>query len=58
MAQNGDIIDFLMKTVLQLFSWIFLGIFKLILIIVSAIFKGIVSLFKKDSASEASTDSE
>lgn len=58
MAQNGDIIDFLMKTVLQLFSWIFLGIFKLILIIVSAIFKGIVSLFKKDSATEASTDSE
>ncbi len=58
MAQNGDIIDFLMKTVLQLFSWIFLGIFKLILIIVSAIFKGIVSLFKKDSATETTTDSE
>lgn len=58
MAQNGDIIDFLMKTVLQLFSWIFLGIFKLIMIIVSAIFKGIVSLFKKDSVTETTTDSE
>lgn len=58
MAQNGDIIDFLMKTLLQLFSWIFLGIFKLIMIIVSAIFKGIVSLFKKDSAPETTPDSE
>lgn len=52
MAQGEDLMDFLMKTVFQLFTWIFLGIFKLIWIIVSAIFKGIVSLFKKDSSSE------
>ena len=53
MANNGDdLIDFLMKSIFQLFTWIFLGIFKLIWIIVSAIFKGIVSLFRKDPVSE------
>lgn len=52
MAQGDDLMDFLMKTVFQFFAWIFLGIFKLIWIIISAIFKGIASLFKKDASSE------
>lgn len=52
MAQGDDLVDFLMKTVFQLFAWIFKIIFKFIWIIISAIFNGIVSLFKKDSASE------
>ncbi len=52
MAQGEDLVDFLMKTLFKLFTWIFLGIFKLIWIIVSTIFKSIASLFKKDSSSE------
>ncbi len=57
MAQGEDLMDFLMKTVFQFFAWIFLGIFKLIWIIISAIFKGIISLFKKDTSVET-TESE
>lgn len=49
MAQDdNDFIGFLMKTFFKLVGWIFLGIFKLLWIIVSAIIKGIASLFKKD----------
>lgn len=53
MAKNdGDIIDFLMKTVFQIFGWIFMGIFKLLWWILSAIFKGIASLFHKSDKPE------
>lgn len=53
MAKNdGDLIDFLLSTVFQFFGWIFMGIFKLLVLIVTAIFTGIVSLFKnKETAS-------
>jgi len=49
---NNDLIGFLMKTVFQLFGWIFLGIFKLLWIILFAIFKGIASLFRKSDQPE------
>lgn len=53
MAQDdNDFIGFLMKTFFKLVGWIFLGIFKLLWIIVSAIFKGIASLFRKGETQE------
>ena len=47
MAKDGDIIDFLLGSVFQLFGWILGGIFKLLLSLLGAIAGGIVSLFKK-----------
>jgi len=53
MAKNdGDFIDLLLTNVFKLFGWIFMGIFKLLFFLVSALFAGIVSLFRnKETAS-------
>lgn len=47
MAKDGDIIDFLLGSVFQLFGWILGGILKLFMTLIGAIFSGIVDLFKK-----------
>lgn len=47
MAKDGDIIDFLLGSVFQLFGWILGGIVKLFVALVSAIFSGIAGLFRK-----------
>jgi hypothetical protein len=58
MAQNDDdLMGSLLKTMFQLVSWVFVGIFTLICWILSALFNGIASAFKKDSSSDA-TDTE
>ncbi len=53
---DGDFIDFLLSTVFKFFGWIFMGIFKLLFFLVSALFTGIVSLFKNKNKETASTE--
>ncbi len=47
MAKDGDIIDLFLGWIVDFVVWVFTGIWKLIWIIISETFKGIVSLFKK-----------
>lgn len=53
---DGDLIDFLLTNVFKLFAWIFMGIFKLLFFLVSALFAGIMSLFKKKETASPDAD--
>lgn len=45
-----DIVDFLLKTIMDIFAWIFGAIVKLIMALVSGLFSFIVGLFKGDKS--------
>lgn len=53
---DDDLIGFLMKTLFQFFGWIFLGIFKLLWFVISGIFKGIASAFRKNDEPETTAE--
>lgn len=42
-----DFVDFILKTIFQLFGWIFGGLLKSTVLLFVAIFSGIAGLFKK-----------
>lgn len=46
MANDGDIIDYLFKSIIQFFSWVIGKLIQLVLFLFRVIFKGIVSLVK------------
>ena len=43
-----DLMDYLVSQIFKFFGWLLGGILKLALLIVTGIFKGIASLFKKN----------
>lgn len=50
MAKDGDIVDFLLSTMISFFGWILGLLLKLVMLVTVGLVKGIISLFKKDEA--------